>query len=51
MLLKRLPHHLGGQLRLQITQPLNLIVTVLDLDLITLLEGLGLDLALQLRYL
>ena len=49
MLLKRLPHHLGGQLRLQITQPLNLIVTILDLDLITLLERLGLDLALQLR--
>ena len=51
MLLKRLPHHLGGQLRLQITQPFNLIVTVLDLDLVTLFKGLGLDLALQLRYL
>ena len=35
MLLKRLPHHLGGQLRLQITQPLNLLVTILNLDLIT----------------
>ena len=35
MLLKRLPHHLGGQLRLQVTQPLNLLVTILDLDLVT----------------
>ena len=48
MLLKRFPHHLGGESRFHVAKAFNRLVTVLNLDFVAILHRLGCQLVFQL---